>query len=139
AAGDFLEHALVYQHRYGTLKSEVRNRLRDGMDVILTVDVQGAKALQEAASDDADLRAALVTVFLTPQTMTELEARLRRRNQNSPSDLERRLAEARIEIQRWHEFQYLIISTTIPEDLRRMLAIVDAAKMRSSRCRAPEL
>ena len=139
AAGDFLEHALVYQNHYGTLKSEVRNRLREGRDVILTVDVQGAKALQDAASTDPELRSALVSVFLTPQTLSELEVRLCRRNQNTAVDLERRLSEARLEIQRWNEFQYLIVSTTIPEDLRRMLAVVDAAKMRSTRCAAPEI
>ncbi|HAM73810.1 MAG TPA: guanylate kinase [Verrucomicrobiales bacterium] len=139
AAGEFLEHATVYTNRYGTLKSEVLGRLREGRDVLLTVDVQGAASIQAEARRDPEMAAALVTVFLTPQTLSELERRLQKRNQNTPADAAKRLGEARREIARWGEFEYLIISTSIAEDVRRMLAIVDAEKMRASRSAAPEL
>lgn len=138
-AGDFLEHATVYSRSYGTLRSEVVNKMSQGRDVLLTVDVQGAESIRKIASQDAELAHSLVTVFLTPQSMRELESRLRKRNQNSEADLQRRLGEARCEITRWKEFQYLILSTSIPEDLRRMLAIVDAEKMRQDRSCPPEL
>ena len=137
--GEFLEHATVYTNRYGTLKSEVLGRLREGRDVLLTVDVQGAASIQAEARRDPEMAAALVTVFLTPQTLSELERRLQKRNQNTPADAAKRLGEARREIARWGEFEYLIISTSIAEDVRRMLAIVDAEKMRASRSAAPEL
>jgi guanylate kinase len=139
AAGEFLEHATVYSNRYGTLKGEVRDKLRAGRDVLLTVDVQGAATIESQARQDPEMRAALVTVFLTPGSLAELEQRLRRRNQNSAEDVARRLGEARQEIARWKEFDYLIVSTTIAEDLRRMLAIVDAEKMRQRRSIPPEL
>lgn len=139
AAGEFLEHATVYSRSYGTLRSEVLNKMSQGRDVLLTVDVQGAESIRRIASQDAELAQSLVTVFLTPQSIKELENRLRKRNQNSAADLERRLGESRCEIARWKEFQYLILSTSIPEDLRRMLAIVDAEKMRQDRSCPPEL
>lgn len=138
-AGNFLEHATVYGNSYGTLKSEVLSKLRQGKDVLLTVDVQGAATIREHASEDPELARALVTVFLTTSTLTELEQRLRRRNQDPASAIEKRLGVARQEISQWKNFQYLIISTTIPEDLRRMLSVVDAEKMRKERSVAPEL
>lgn len=138
AAGEFLEHAQVYENYYGTLKAEVAGKLRSGKDVLLTVDVQGARSIQTIAAADPDLASALVSVFLTPRTLEELEQRLRKRNQNDPADLAKRLAEARRELACWNEFGYLLISTSIPEDLRRMLAIVDAERMRQSRSRGPE-
>lgn len=138
-AGNFLEHATVYGNSYGTLKSEVLSKLRQGKDVLLTVDVQGAASIREHAAGDSELERALVTVFLTTSSLSELEQRLRRRNQDPASAIEKRLSVARQEISQWKNFQYLIISTTIPEDLRRMLAVVDAEKMRKERSTAPEL
>src|SRR3954469_18221164 len=64
-AGNFLEHATVFGNSYGTLKAEVLGKLRQGRDVLLNVDVQGAAAIRERALDDAELKRALVSVFLT--------------------------------------------------------------------------
>jgi guanylate kinase len=133
-AGVFLEHARYLDHCYGTPKTEVLDKLRQGRDVLLNIDVQGAATVCARAAADAELRHALVTVFLTPPTVGELEARLRRRGTDSPAQLEKRLAAARHEIAQWTKFQYLILSTTIAEDLRRMEAIIDAERMRQ--CRA---
>lgn len=137
-AGEFLEHAKVYENYYGTLKVEVAGRLQRGLDVLLTVDVQGARSIQAIAAADPIMGPALVSVFLTPQTLSELEQRLKKRNQNDPADLAKRLAEAKRELSCWKDFAYLLISTTIPEDLRRMLAIVDAERMRQARAHPPE-
>jgi guanylate kinase len=115
-AGDFLEHATVYGHYYGTPKSEV---------------------LAGMAAREPELARALVTVFLTPASLSVLEARLRRRGTEAEETLQKRLGVARIEIARWTDFQYLIISTTIAEDLRRMESIIEAERMRQSRARAP--
>ena len=65
-AGNFLEHATVYGHSYGTLKAEVLGKLRQGKDVLLNVDVQGAATIRERAQEDPELKRALVSVFLTP-------------------------------------------------------------------------
>jgi guanylate kinase len=132
-AGAFLEHACVHERSYGTPKTDVLHRLRSGKDVLLNIDVQGAATLCARAAANADLRHALITVFLTPPSLALLEARLRRRATDSPAQLEKRLSVARHEIAQWRQFAYLIISTTIAEDLRRMEAIIEAERMRSSR------
>jgi guanylate kinase len=136
-AGDFLEHAVVYGHSYGTPLSEVLARLRQGRDVLLNIDVQGAAAVCAAADRNPDLGRALVTVFLTPSSLAELEARLRRRATDSEPVLQKRLGVARQEIAHWRTFQYLLISTTIAEDLRRMEAIIEAERMRPPRAQSP--
>src|SRR6059058_885050 len=72
-AGNFLEHATVYGNSYGTLKSEVLSKLRQGKDVVLNVDVQGAAAIRVEAETDPELKRALVTVFLAPPSIATLE------------------------------------------------------------------
>ena len=137
AAGEFLEHATVYQHSYGVLKSELLARLRQGKDVLLNVDVQGAATICAQVRPDAELRHALVTVFLTTPSLADLERRLRRRATDAEEVIQRRLGVARAEIAQWPHFDYLLLSTTIPEDLRRMLVIYEAEKMRSGRAAPP--
>jgi len=137
-AGEFIEHATVFGRGYGTLRSELLDKLRRGLDVLLNVDVQGAATIRVQAQKETDLKRALVTVFLTPPSITVLEARLRKRASDAPEEIQKRLGVARKEIAEWSHFDYLLISTTIPEDLRRMLAIVEAEKMRAARSQPPE-
>ena len=137
-AGNFLEHATVYGHSYGILKAEVLGKLRQGQDVLLNVDVQGAATIRGKAQEDAELKRALVSVFLTPPTMEIIEGRLRRRGTDSAAVIQKRLGVARQEIAQWKHFDYLLLSSTMQEDLRRMLAIVEAEKMRTLRVQAPE-
>jgi guanylate kinase len=137
-AGNFLEHATVYGHSYGTLRSEVLGKLRQGQDVLLNVDVQGAATIRGKALEDAELKGALVSVFLTPPSLSIVEGRLRKRGTDSETVIQKRLSVARQEIAQWKHFDYLLLSDSIEEDLRRMLAIVEAEKLRSSRVRAPE-
>jgi len=84
------------------------------------------------------LKPALVTVFLTPPSIRVLEERLKKRASDAAEEIERRLGVARKEIAQWSHFDYLLISSTIPEDLRQMLAIVEAEKMRATRAQPPE-
>jgi guanylate kinase len=84
------------------------------------------------------LKRALATVFLTPTSLTELADRLKKRAADSAAVIQKRLAVARREIAQWKHFDYLLISASVPEDLRRMLAIVEAEKMRVARTQAPE-
>ena len=137
-AGNFLEHATVYGNSYGLLKSELLGKLREGKDVLLNVDVQGAATIREQALEDPELSRALVTVFLTPAAVEELEVRLKKRGSDEPAVIKKRLGVARQEVAQWKNFNYLLISTTKPEDLRRMLAIVETEKMRVARSQAPE-
>jgi guanylate kinase len=136
-AGNFLEHATVYGYSYGTLKSEVLGKLRQGKDVILNVDVQGAATIREESKDDHELARALLTVFLTPPSMHILEERLQKRGLDPGPAIQKRLSVARQEIGQWKNFDYLIVSASIAEDLRRMQAILDAEKMRQARAQLP--
>lgn len=136
-AGHFLEHATVFGNSYGTLKSEVLDKLRSGKDVLLNIDVQGAGSIRQQAESDESLKNALVTIFLTTATFAELEARLKKRGADSTEVISKRLSVARQEIAQWKNFQYLVISTTIAEDLRRAQAIFEAEKMRQSRAKPP--
>ena len=133
AAGEFLEHASVYDRSYGTLKSSVLDLLAAGHDVLLNIDVQGAASVRRVAAGDPVLNRALVTVFLTPETLAELESRLRGRGSDPEEVIARRLAEAKSEAGRWGEFDYLVLSGTRAEDARRMQAIYDAERLRSGR------
>ncbi len=137
-AGNFLEHATVYGNSYGTLKAEVLGKLRQGKDVLLNVDVQGAATIREKAHEDPELKDALLSVFLTPPSLSVLEQRLKKRGTDSATAIQKRLSVARQEIAQWKNFDYLLISSTIQEDLRRMQAIIEAEKMRSSRVRSLE-
>jgi guanylate kinase len=138
-AGNFLEHATVHGNSYGTLKSEVLGKLRQGLDVILNVDVQGAAAIREHVEHDPELEGALITVFLTPPSLAILEQRLRKRGQDAPAVIQKRLSVAKQEIAQWRHFDYLIISSSIAEDVRRMQAILDAESMRQSRVQPPDI
>ena len=137
-AGNFLEHATVYGHSYGTLKSEVLGKLRLGRDVLLVVDVQGAAAIRANAEIDPELKRALVSVFITPASVNVLEQRLKKRGTDAPAVIQKRLGVARQEIAQWKNFDYLLISGTVKEDLARMLSIIEAEKMRPSRAQPPE-
>jgi guanylate kinase len=136
-AGNFLEHATVYGNSYGTLKSEVVTKLRSGRDVLLNIDVQGAAAIQAKAKEDEELRRALVSIFLTPVSMSELERRLKKRGTDTPQVIQKRLSVARQELAQWKNFDYLLISTSIDEDVRRARAILSAERMKQARATAP--
>ena len=131
--GEFLEHAMVYGRGYGTLRASVLDILDHGDDVFLVIDVQGAASVREAAASDPRLARALVTVFLTPPSLAELERRLRGRGTDADAVAQRRLESARTEAACWSAFDYLIISGTRAEDLERLRAIYTAETLRSHR------
>jgi len=137
-AGNFLEHATVFGNSYGTLKSEVLGKLRSGRDVLLNVDVQGAATIRKCAEEDTELRRSLVSVFLTPPSIAVLEGRLRKRGTDAAPVIQKRLGVARQEIAQWKNFDYLLISRSVGEDLAGMQAIVSAEKMKTVRSVAPE-
>ena len=137
-AGNFLEHATVYGNSYGLLRSELLGKLRAGKDVLLNVDVQGAATIRQAAETEPQLQRALVTIFLTPTSLVEIERRLERRGADSPEVIRKRVAAARQEIAQWKNFDYLLISRSKQEDLRLALAIIQAEKMKVVRSQTPE-
>ena len=137
-AGNFLEHATVHGNSYGTLKSEVLNKLRQGKDVLLNIDVQGAASIRAKAESDDDIREALVTIFLAPPSLAILEERLKKRDSDSPANIQKRLSVARHEIGHWKNFDYLIVSGTVQDDLSKVTGIITAEKLRQFRAKLPE-
>jgi len=137
-AGNFIENATVYGNSYGILKSELLGKLREGSDVLLNVDVQGAATIRAQAETEPELRRALVSIFLTTPSLALLEQRLKKRGADADAVIQKRLAVAKQELAQWKNFDYLLISGDKREDLRRALAIIESEKMRSSRSPAPE-
>lgn len=103
ANDDLLEHAVVYGEFKGIPKSQVRNALRSGKDVILRIDVQGAATIRQLAPE-------AILIFLIPPSKAELASRLRLRRTESPEALERRLLLADDEMQRVDEFDYVVLN-----------------------------
>jgi guanylate kinase len=121
------------------LKAEVLGKLRQGRDVLLNVDVQGVASICASAANGREIGRAMFTVFLTPPTLAILEKRLSGRGTDAPEVVARRLAVAQEEVAEWNKFDYLLISSSVEEDLRRMQVIIEAEKMRSVRSAAPEI
>jgi guanylate kinase len=131
AAGEFLEYAQVHNNYYGTLKSEVLDVVRGGGDVLVDIDTQGAAKIR--ATGDAEIRAALVDVFLMPEHLDVLRARLAKRGTETPEQIALRLHNAEIEMRDWRLYQYALVTTTPQEDLAGFRAIMRAERSRSSR------
>ena len=125
---EFLENAEVYGNHYGVLKSELRAKLAGGNDVLLNIDVQGAATVRERAATDPVLNEALVTVFLCPPNLEELENRLRGRSSDSDDVIAQRMDIAKDEIAQNHLFDYTLTSGTRDEDLAEMLKIIETAR-----------
>jgi guanylate kinase len=130
-AGDFLETAEVHGNLYGTLKSEVTNRLAQGVDVVMDLDVQGAA--QVRACQDAEIRAAAVDLFVMPPNEGELLARLSGRGTDSAEVIALRMKNAIEETSHWPEYTYRLLSGGREEDYSRFKALIIAERMRVRR------
>ena len=128
--GCFLEHAMVHGHHYGTLRAPVLRALRQGRDVLMDIDVQGAAQVRRAVRHgrNALLRAALVDIFIAPPSMRELRRRLECRHEDAPEEIRRRLRNARIEMSRRREFRHVIVNDDLETAYRELRAILDAAR-----------
>ena len=126
--GEFLEHAHVHAHRYGTSKGEVASRLDRGEDVILDIDYQGARQI----AADPDLRSRSLNIFIFPPTIESLERRLRDRGLNSGAEIELRLKKALDEIDAGKEFyDYIIINDDLAEATECLKAAIIARKLKT--------
>lgn len=122
-ADEFLEHAQVYGNRYGVPKSPVRAALHRGQDVIIKIDVQGAAAIQTLIPDS-------IGIFIAPESMDSLRLRLAARKTDSGPALERRFEEARNEMFRVTEFDYVVFNETngLLRAVDEIAAIIQAAR-----------
>ncbi len=129
-AGEFYEYAKVHTNTYGTLKSEIRDKLEVGVDLLLNIDVQGAATFRHAAQSDPLLAGRVISVFIEPPSLEELEKRLRGRASESETTMKVRLETARMELQQAGEYDYRLPSGERADDFKRIEAIYLAEKMR---------
>ncbi len=125
---EFLENAIVHGNHYGVLKSELKAKLADGNDVLLNIDVQGAATIRERAGVDPVLNRALVSVFLAPPSLVELEHRLRGRSTETEENIVQRLLVSKDEMEQANFFDHTLISQTREADLERLLEIVEQTR-----------
>ena len=122
-AGDFYEYANVHTNRYGSLKSEIHEKLAAGTDLLLNIDVQGAATFREAGKTDPHLIGKVITVFIMPPSMEELENRLRDRSTDDEAEIQRRLGVAREEVKQKDLYDQCILSGTRDEDFEALREI----------------
>ena len=127
AAGEFIEHAKVFDNYYATPRGPVEEALSQGKDVVFDIDWQGAQQLTQAAADD------LVKIFILPPNMRELEQRLRTRAQDSDSVIVKRMSKSEAEISHWAEYDYVIVNEDISTALEELKTIVKSERMRRRR------
>ena len=132
AAGEFMEHAVVHGHQYGTLRQAVVEALRSGKDVLMDIDVQGAAQIRRAAAaGEAILKNAFVDMFVAPPSMAVLRDRLRNRKEDAAEVIERRLKNAEQELARWQEYDYLVVNDDLERAYAELKAIVTAEHCRN--------
>ena len=124
--GNFLEHAKVHQDLYGTLREPVLTNLKNGVDVLIDIDTQGAATIRN--SDDPIVRQALADIFIMPPDVTELRRRLIKRGTETDQQVESRLATAKREMELWRDYRYTIVSGSIEEDLDKVRTIMSAER-----------
>lgn len=122
-----LEHATVFDYQYGTPEEPVRQSLERGLDVLFDIDWQGTRQLANNCRDD------LVSVFILPPSMSELERRLRTRAQDSDTVVKNRMSKAASEISHWAEYDYVVVNTDIDRTLARIIHILEAERTKRLR------
>jgi guanylate kinase len=126
-AGEFVEWAPVFGYRYGTPKSPVKQALRDGRDILFDIDWQGTQQLKAAMGED------LVSVFLLPPSMAELERRLRARGTDSEQVIADRMSRAAAEISHWPEYEYVLVNGDVNGCLDAVRSIVASERLKKNR------
>jgi guanylate kinase len=126
-AGDLLEHAEVHGNYYGSPRARVEEVLSEGRDVLFDIDYQGTQQVRQKAPGDA------VTIFILPPSMSELQARLERRAEDSADTIAKRLANARHEIQRWTSYDYVLVNDDLQRTYRQVQTILGAERLRRVR------
>ncbi len=126
AADEFLEHAKVFDNYYGTSRSELTRAESAGKDLVLDIDVQGARQLKEKI-------AGAVSIFILAPSRQELEQRLQARSEDSGEVIRRRLEEAAAEIRNYKAYDYVIVNGEVDESARNLRSIIRAERVRRGR------
>lgn len=122
-----LEWAEVHGNCYATPREPAERAMAEGRDMLFDIDWQGAKQLKEKMRGD------IVSIFILPPSMSELKARLQRRAEDSASTIDTRLNNARVEIEHWREYDYVVINHDLDKAFAEVRAIVTAERLRRDR------
>jgi len=127
ADGELLESAEVHGNFYGTPRAHVEEKLAKGRDILFDIDWQGTLQLLKTS------RADMVTIFILPPSIRELRKRLERRAQDSKETIETRLKNARIEMEHWKEYDYVLVNEDLDQSCARVRSILAAARQKRDR------
>ena len=123
----FLEYAKVFDYSYGTLKSEIDTKITNGINVIVDIDWQGTRQIEQHIPDD------IVKIFILPPSINELEKRLGARATESQDSFKKRMSEARKEISHYSEYDFIIINEDIQESVSKIKTILHSESLRKRR------
>ena len=126
-AKELLEHARVFDNYYGTPRVKVEEQLAAGNDVLFDIDWQGTQQLKATARDD------LVSIFVLPPSIEELERRLRGRAQDSEDVMRKRMSRAADEMSHWPEYDYGVVNFDLEKSIAQVKAILTAERLRRTR------
>jgi guanylate kinase len=124
---ELLEHAKVFDYHYGTPAAFVRDHINKGIDVLFDIDWQGTQQLSVKNRDD------LVSIFILPPSMEELERRLKMRAQDSDEIVKGRMSKAASEISHWQEYDYVLVNQDLNETLDKIDSILKAERLKRVR------
>ena len=123
----FYEYAKVFDHYYGSPKAPVEQKIAEGKDVLFDIDWQGTQQMKAHARDD------LVSIFILPPSIPELEKRLNKRGQDSSDVVARRMAKASDEMSHYPEYDYIIVNHDLAESVASVQAILSAERLKRER------
>ncbi|MEX6505543.1 guanylate kinase [Jiella sp. M17.18] len=127
ADGALLEWAEVHGNFYGTPRAAAEKAMREGRDMLFDIDYQGALQLQKQAKSD------IVSIFILPPSMAELKTRLLRRAEDSGETIAVRLKNAKVEIERWRDYDYVVVNDDLNNAFTAVQAIITAERLRRDR------
>lgn len=122
-----LEWAEVHGNFYATPREPAEIAMAEGRDMLFDIDWQGALQLQEK------MRADIVSIFILPPSMAELKSRLQRRAEDAPDVIAKRLKNAKVEIEHWREYDYVVINDDLDHAFQSVVSIVNAERLRRDR------
>jgi guanylate kinase len=128
AAGDMLEHAEVFGNFYGSPRAPVETAMKEGRDTLFDIDWQGGQQIRNSA-----LGRDVVSVFILPPSIAELERRLRGRAQDTDAVIAGRMAKSEAEISHWAEYDYVLVNDDLDRTFSDLLTILEAERKRRDR------
>lgn len=132
-ADEFIEYANVHDNCYGTLKSEVLDRLNAGKDVLLDIDVQGSMIIKEKLKNDLLISKCAEFIFIASPSLSELEKRLKNRNTDTEEVIQKRLKTAKNEVDQFLSYDYFIVNDNLNKAISDMQSIINSLKYKTNR------